>query len=235
MAMSTKKFARECTAYRTKASPPNNFYKRYQYKRIHTNNPHSLPLETCLANNIIHTMSGLIWSKLPGKEYFNHLLKTLHEKYTVSTDWEGKRYPSMNLYWYSKHFEVHVSMLDYFTEALKRFKHNSLLKPQHQPHPHVLPTYGAKFQYSTNADSSLLIGKEGKKFIQEVTRNFLYYAISVYFLMLTALVSISNQQDNPKENTMKKLKLFFDYAATDPDDIVTFRASNMILALHSNK
>ena len=126
-------------------------------------------------------------------------------------------------------------MLDYFTETLKRFKHTSLLKLQHQPHPYVLPTYGAKFQYSTNADSSLLIGKEGKKFIQEVTRNFLYYTISVYFLMLTALVSISNQQDNPKENTMKKLKLFFDYAATDPDDIVTFRASKMILALHSNK
>ena len=126
-------------------------------------------------------------------------------------------------------------MLDYFTETLKRFKHTSLLKPQHQPHPHVLPTYGAKFQYSTNADSSLLIGKEGRKFIQEVTRNFLYYERSVYFTMLTSLVSISTRQDNPNENTMKKLKLFFDYAATDPDAIVIFRASNMILALHSNK
>ena len=33
---------------------------------------------------------------------------------------------------------------------------------------------------------------------------------------------------------MKKVKLFLDYAETHPDAIVTFRASDMILAVHSD-
>ena len=80
-----------------------------------------------------------------GKEHVDDLLKTLHDNYTVSTDWEGTRYLGMNLDWDYDNCEVHVSMLGYFTEALKHFKHMSPRKPQHQPHPHVLLTYGAKF------------------------------------------------------------------------------------------
>ena len=125
-------------------------------------------------------------------------------------------------------------MLEFVTESLKRCKHTYLLKPQHQPHPHLLPTYGARVQYATNVESSPLLGKEGKRFIQEVTVNFLYYARAVDCTMLTALVSIATQKANPTKNTMKKVKLFLDYATTNPDVIVTFLASNMILAVHSN-
>ena len=63
--------------------------------------------------------------------------------------------------------------------------------------------------------------------MQEVTDTFLSYAI------LTALGSIATQQANPDENTMKKVELFLDYAATHPDAIVTFQYSNMIPAVHS--
>ena len=52
--------------------------------------------------------------------------------------------------------------------------------------------------------------------------------------MVIALVSISTQQANPTENTMKKVKLFLYYAATHPEAISTFRVSNMTLAIHSN-
>ena len=105
-------------------------------------------------------------------------------------------------------------MLEYVTEALKSFKHTSLCKPKHQPHPHVLPTYGAKVQYATNADSSMILGKEGKKFIQEVTGTSLYYARAVNCTILTSLVSIATKQANPTENTMKTVTLFLDYAET---------------------
>ena len=63
---------------------------------------------------------------------------------------------------------------------------------------------------------------------------FLYYARAVDATMLTALGSIATQQANPTENTMTKVQQFLDYAATHPDAIVTYRASDMILAGHSD-
>ena len=52
--------------------------------------------------------------------------------------------------------------------------------------------------------------------------------------MLAALGSITTQQASPTANTMRKTKKLLDYAATHPDAAVTYRASNMVLAAHSN-
>jgi hypothetical protein len=52
--------------------------------------------------------------------------------------------------------------------------------------------------------------------------------------MLTAHGSLATQQANPIENTVAKVTQFLDYAATYPNAIVTYHASNMILAGHSN-
>ena len=151
-----------------------------------------------------------------GKERVDHLLKTFHENYTISIYWEGTRYLGMNLDWDHKHCELHVTMLDHVTEALKRFKHTSPRKMQHQLHPHVLPIYGAKVQYATDADSYLILVKEVNNFIQKVTVTFLYCAIAAGWKIITSLGSIVTQQANPTENKMKKVKLFLDYAYNTP-------------------
>jgi hypothetical protein len=52
--------------------------------------------------------------------------------------------------------------------------------------------------------------------------------------MLTALGSIAAQQANPTKNTMIKVKQFLDYAFTHPDAIMTYQASDMVLAAHSD-
>ena len=52
--------------------------------------------------------------------------------------------------------------------------------------------------------------------------------------MLAALGSLATQQANPTQNTMKKVKQLLDDAATHPDAIVTYNASDMVLAAHSN-
>ena len=69
-----------------------------------------------------------------------------------------------------------MSMLGYVKKALKRFNHPIPLKPQNQPYPYVPPNYGAKVQYSAPEDTSPTLSKSDKKFIQEVTGTFLYYA-----------------------------------------------------------
>jgi hypothetical protein len=50
--------------------------------------------------------------------------------------------------------------------------------------------------------------------------------------MLPALGTLTTQQVTPTKNTMKKIKQFLDYASTNPDAVVTYHESNMILAGH---
>ena len=52
--------------------------------------------------------------------------------------------------------------------------------------------------------------------------------------MLTALSAIASAQANPTQETMKKCKKFLNYAATHPDAVLTYRASDMVLACHSD-
>jgi len=84
-------------------------------------------------------------------------------------------------------------MLDYVTNALKRSYHTRPHKAQDQPHPHlkIKTIYGAKKQYAPDDDDSPLLSKADKKFVQEVTGTFLYYARTVDLTMLTALGSIA--------------------------------------------
>jgi hypothetical protein len=52
--------------------------------------------------------------------------------------------------------------------------------------------------------------------------------------MLTALSSLAAEQCNPTERTMEKCKQFLDYAATQEDAAITYRKSDMVLAIHSD-
>ena len=52
--------------------------------------------------------------------------------------------------------------------------------------------------------------------------------------MLLALVSLATQQAAPTENTMTLVKQFLDYAATRPDAIITYHASDIVLSAHSD-
>ena len=172
--------------------------------------------------------------KYVGEEHAKHLLQTLNKTYKTSSEWEGKRYIGLTLEWdYINRF-VHVSMPGYCDKACQRFQHARPTKPQHQPYPHVEPTYGAKQQFAQDDDQSPTLSKEDKTFIQEVVGVFLYYARAVDCTMLAALGSLASQQANPTENTMKKVKQFLDYAATHQDATITYRSSNMILAVHSD-
>ncbi len=78
------------------------------------------------------------------------------------------------------------------------------------------------------------LNKAGKKFIQEVTGIFLYLAQAVNSTMLTPLSALASKQAAPTENTMQDCLQFLDYAASQEDAIVTYRASDMKLAIHSN-
>jgi hypothetical protein len=147
---------------------------------------------------------------------------------------DGMHYLGMNKDWDYDGRRVHVSMLYYGPMALMQFQHQAPNKPQHQPYPHVKSNYRAKAQYAEDTETSKLLPKIDKKIIQEVINTFPYYAQCIVSTMLAALGSIATQQVNPTENTMKKVQKFLDYASTHPNVIITYHASDMVLAGHSD-
>jgi hypothetical protein len=152
-----------------------------------------------------------------------HLIKTLKEHYEVELDWEGRCYVGITIDWDYKKREVHLSMPEYVARALARFKHPIPDKPQHQPHQHTIPTYGATVQYA-----------KPKDIVKEVIGVFLYYGQAVDSTMLTALSAVASAQAKPTDETMTRCKQFLDYTATHQDAIITYKKSDMVLIVHSN-
>jgi hypothetical protein len=89
-------------------------------------------------------------------------------------------------------------------------------------------------QHAKPPNEAPQLDKAGKKFIQEVTGVFLFLSRAVNGTMLTPLSSLASKQASPMELTMEKCLQFLDYAATQDNAILTYKASNMILAIHSN-
>jgi len=52
--------------------------------------------------------------------------------------------------------------------------------------------------------------------------------------MTTALSALALDQLKPTEATMKPCKQYLDYAALQEEAILTYKASNMVLAIHSD-
>eukprot|EP00956_Cyclotella_meneghiniana_P039603 scaffold175244_cov70-Cyclotella_meneghiniana.AAC.1 len=52
--------------------------------------------------------------------------------------------------------------------------------------------------------------------------------------MLTPISALAAQQSKPTENTMQRTQHFLDYAATQEPAVTTYRASDMVLAIHSD-
>jgi hypothetical protein len=92
--------------------------------------------------------------KYVGREHAKHLASILRKHYKCSHDWDSQWYLGMTINWDYTGRAVHTSMFDYVPEALTRFQHTPPRIPQHQPYPHVKPTYGAKAQYTENVDTS---------------------------------------------------------------------------------
>ena len=172
--------------------------------------------------------------KYEGIEHARHLESVIREHYDLTTDWNGGRYLGLTIDWDYERRQVHLSMPEYIPDALKRFKHTRPSRMQHSPHPHIPIIYGAKQQYAKDNDSAPEVSADDKLFVQQVLGTFLYYARAVDSTMLVALSAIASEQAAPTTATMDKVMQFLDYAASQDEAILTYHASDMVLALHSD-
>ena len=172
--------------------------------------------------------------KYVGKEHAQHLVDTIRAHYDVETDWEGKKYIGIKLTWDYVRRQVHLSMPGYTTKALAELGHPVPSRRQDSPHAHVAPKYGARVQYAPAPDGSPFLDKEGRLFIQRANGKLLYLGRGVDPTILTALSTIAGQQARPTEATMRETIQLLDYIATQEEAVLTYSASNMVLAVNSD-
>ena len=170
-----------------------------------------------------------------GRHNAEHLLSTLQKHYQVSTDWTGTKFAGMNLKWDYIKRTCRLTMDGYIIDVRTRFNHPNPRKPQHSPHKHRRIIYGAKSQLIVDdVDSSPLLDAKGIKHVQSIVGCLLFYARAVDNKLLCTLSSIGTKQATATENTLAECNILLDYLATYPNDGITYKASNMILAAHSD-
>ena len=152
-----------------------------------------------------------------------HLISVLKQDYGIYTDWEGTRYLRLILDWDYINREVHLSISGYIENALVRFGHEPPDKPQLQPYPHTILTYGAAVQYAKAADTSPAATKAEEKYIRQVIGVLLYYGRAVDSTIITGLSSLAAAQAKPTTHTLSLVKWLLDYAVTNPKAILIYR------------
>jgi len=79
-----------------------------------------------------------------------------------------------------------------------------------------------------------LLDKHGKKIIQRVCGKFLFLGRAVNPTLLCPISAIASQSAAPTEDTMKQTLQLLDYLATQEEAVITYNASDMKLAAHSD-
>ena len=77
------------------------------------------------------------------------------------------------------------------------------------------------------------LNNEGIKRVQAILCTLLHYARAVHNRLMVGLSAIGPQQLSANEQTAATIEEILDHVATYPNDGVTYRASDMILAAHS--
>ena len=118
-------------------------------------------------------------------------------------------------------------MPGYVARALKKFQHPTSKQPCYLPHPVKPIQYGKKIQLADPVVPSHQASKSDIKRCQQVVGTFLYYGRAVNPTFLPALNALAKTQANPSPETMKNIKQFLEFVATNPNTKIRYKASDM--------
>ena len=104
---------------------------------------------------------------------------------------EADVYIGINLYWDYVNKTITFSMPNYVRNALHRFQHIFMVGKEYSPHICAQIQYGQKIQYANHFYSSGYLSDKETNLVQQVCGHFLYYAIAIENIILTALCDIS--------------------------------------------
>jgi hypothetical protein len=125
-------------------------------------------------------------------------------------------------------------MPGYIPAALHKYQHPTPKQVQHSPNTWMQPNYGAKVQFMPPEDTTVPLPQDDIKCIQQITGTLLYYEQAVDATLSVALGTITAQQARGTATTVKAITQLLDYCHTHPDAKIWYRASDMVLKIHSN-
>ena len=168
------------------------------------------------------------------KKHVDHLVNALKKNYKISEDWTGIIYCGITLDWDYIQWTLDISMPGYIKKQLQKYKHDMPKCPKNCPYQPQEKKYGKAAQYPISLDTSS--GLEGKeiKVVQQVVGGILWDARSVNMTVLMALSTIVSQQSKATKNMWNAVKQLLDYLASHPDATIRYRASDMVLNIHSD-
>eukprot|EP00804_Cyclotella_cryptica_P029695 CCRYP_018699-RA/>CCRYP_018699-RA protein AED:0.27 eAED:0.27 QI:0/0/0/1/0/0/2/0/408 len=221
---------KECTGSHRRASSLNNSLKKVGPQRLPAKFHHTWFLETRLAPYLpsLCMLTTLVSNMLASNMYITF--------YKLSTNTTNRhktgrvRDTSGSQSWDYTLEQVQLSMPGYCKS--RPFHHPVPIKPQHQPYPHT-PHLRAKQQFVDTADDSALLSTPTKPSSRKSSES----SCTTHELWTAPCYlhwGPPPPNGAPTQNTMSKVHQFLDYAMTHPDAMITYRDSNMILAVHSD-
>lgn len=169
------------------------------------------------------------------KEDAQHLIDALEKTFTISVDWEGRKYCGFNINFnYDKGY-VDIDMNGYTEKVRHREQHKDPKKPQYSPHKFNPPIYGKKAQQlATQHPSKIFLNPQQTTRIQRITGSLLYYARGVEYTMQPGLNELGTTQAKPTDFSNMEANQLLDYIATYPNATIRFYASDMVLHIDSD-
>ena len=125
-------------------------------------------------------------------------------------------------------------MPNYVKKKLTEYDYKPTNRHQHCPYEPNPIIYGRNSDSIVHEIDSPLLDTRKKKYVQQVLGSFLYYARAIDMTILHALSAIASEQANPTERTLKRVQQLLHYMHSNPTAVIRFRASNMILNVHSD-
>ena len=122
----------------------------------------------------------------------------------------------------------------YIANLLLKYGHKAPAKTQLSPHRHREINHGSKEQLVLEEDTSPKLNNEGIKRVQDFVGVLLYYSREFHNRLLIGLCAIGAQQASVTEQTAAAIDQILDHVATYPNDDITYRAIDMILAAHTD-
>ena len=168
------------------------------------------------------------------QEDLDFLINTLQKDYKITIDLKGANYLGLTLQWDYTNRTVDISMPGYIEQTLTRFQHPTPTRPQHSPHAWIAPDYGAATQWAIDSDDSPPLEATDLKTLQQILGTLLYYARAVDNTMLVAISTLASVQAQGTQATMEAAIHLLNYCATHPNATVRYKASDMILHVHSD-
>ena len=164
-----------------------------------------------------------------------HLIELLQQLYTITVDWEGKKYVGITTTLDREQHTMTLSMPGYVANALKRFGVTKTKADTHSSRVYTPPRFGLHTaQLAPTPDTSPALSPEEVKRIQQIVGVFLFYARAVDATMLYPISKLSSQQSQPTEAMRGDVDRFLQYAATYPDATTVIHPSAMVLRADSD-